>query len=278
MEKVNDFIKEIKFRITTPFFSSFIISWLIVNWNIVFGVLFYDNHSLLVDGYKSKIDLVNQSCSISKILGYPLVGVSIYVLVFPFLRNGIQILNGWFNRWGTKATLNIMREGVIPMAKYISVKEGFEQRTKELIEAFAEDQRLIQSNNELAEKIQILEGERVRSIDALNSIKQKSNLSFFEGYWKLRFIRSQGDEVENRVYISGSLISKFLRPGNTEPLFAIQGMAFNPHTEEFILLLSDQAGGPTKGFADVLRPVISNDYNKFQTHNPQAKIISLIRE
>lgn len=278
MERVNDFLKEIKFRITTPFLSSFIISWLIVNWHIVFGVLFYGNQDLIVDGYKSKIDLVNQNHSIDKMLWHPLVGVSIYILIFPFLRNGIQILNGWFSSWGTKATLIVMREGVIPMAKYISVKEGFEQRTKELIKAFAEDQRLIQSNNKLAEKIQMLEGDRARSIDTLNSIRQKSNPSFFEGNWKLRFISSQGEEIEHRVYISGYLISKFLRPGNTEPLFAIQGMAFNPHIEEFILILRDQTNGSNKEFTDVLRPVTNNDNNKFQTHNPQARIISLIRE
>jgi hypothetical protein len=278
MEKVNDFLKEIRFRITTPLLSSFIISWLIVNWHIVFGVLFYGNQDLIVDGYKSKIDLVNQNSSTGKMLWHPLIGVSIYILIIPFLRNGIQILNGWFSSWGTKATLNVMREGAIPMAKYISVKEGFEQRTKELIKAFTEDQRLIQSNNKLAEKIQMLDVDRVRSIDMLNSIKQKSNPSFFEGNWKLRFIDSQGEEVEHRVYISGYLISKFLRPGNTEPLFAIQNIAFNPNTEEFILLLRDQTNGPNKEFTDILRPVISNDNNKFQTHNPLARIISLIRE
>jgi hypothetical protein len=56
MDKLSDFFKDLKERVSAPLFSSFALAWLIFNWKIPIALFFYKNQNLSADGYNSYID------------------------------------------------------------------------------------------------------------------------------------------------------------------------------------------------------------------------------
>ena len=91
MKKITELI-EILFatanqRIKSPFFGSFIFSWLIVNWKpIVYFLLSNDKISIKINYIEKSYEFLQNS------LLYPLVLSFVYVVIFPFLNQFIHWL------------------------------------------------------------------------------------------------------------------------------------------------------------------------------------------
>src|SRR5207302_5085956 len=101
MEKISDFFKELKERISSPLFFSFIVSWLIWNWRIPVALLFYKPSDLIADGYKSYFDVIEKDLHTNYIFCYPLLSAIGYTLLYPLLRSCIEALNTFFRTRGT---------------------------------------------------------------------------------------------------------------------------------------------------------------------------------
>ncbi len=130
MEKVTDFIKEMKLRLASPFFSSFLITWIIINWKVPIGLFFYDQKELEADGYKSYFDLITESYTDWYFVWYPVFCALGYSFLFPLLRNAIQVVNTLINSKGTDLSIWAAKGSKVPIEKYLELKGIYEARSK----------------------------------------------------------------------------------------------------------------------------------------------------
>jgi hypothetical protein len=74
-------------RIKSPFFGSFIFSWIIINWKPIFYVLFSDDKiSIKIKNIEDSYEFIQNS------LLYPLLLSFIYVVIFPYINQFIHWL------------------------------------------------------------------------------------------------------------------------------------------------------------------------------------------
>jgi hypothetical protein len=91
MKKITELLEILfstaKQRIKSPFFGSFIFSWLIFNWKPIFYFLFSDEKiSMKIEKIENSFEFIQNS------LLYPLFLSFIYVLVFPYINQFIHWL------------------------------------------------------------------------------------------------------------------------------------------------------------------------------------------
>src|SRR5688500_18619166 len=103
MDKLSDFFKDLKERVSAPLFSSFALAWLIFNWKIPIALFFYKNQNLSADGYNSYIDLISKNIIPANTLWKPLLAALFYTFGYPVIRTYILAFNTkiktWSNTW-----------------------------------------------------------------------------------------------------------------------------------------------------------------------------------
>lgn len=186
VDKVYDFMKEMRFRLSSPFFSSFIISWLVINWRIPVGLLFYSQDDLQTDGYDSYFDLIEKSFHWGASIVLPIVSASVYSFGYPWLRNKIMNANTYFNTKGIQKNLDISKDGKVPFTMLLDMAKKYkeavlaietnienEAENKERYEKLLIDyQKLMTESNEVANERSIWE--------------QTNDPIFLLGTWSLR--------------------------------------------------------------------------------------------
>jgi len=83
-------------RVTSPLYGTFICTWLIWNWKIVYLTLFISETIIKT----SKIDYIiaNYSC-VWNLIWFPLISTAIFITIVPFISNGSYWLHMWFKQW-----------------------------------------------------------------------------------------------------------------------------------------------------------------------------------
>jgi len=96
---MTDFLKSMKSilheRISSPFYGSLIVSWLLWNWKIPYVTLFVDSSKLTVD----KIAYIMINCNDCRyLIYYPLISTVVILTVIPFITNGAYEKTITYNR------------------------------------------------------------------------------------------------------------------------------------------------------------------------------------
>lgn len=149
MDKLTDFLDEIKIRLRNPFFASFVLSWFVWNWRIWVGLLWLDSNSLIKSGHSNYVSYIEGQIFFGKGFFYPLLSAILVVLALPVIRNWIEMYQAWTLNWGEKAVLRISKTGVIPIEKYIEKKDQFLASLEEIKRAASEETILIEENKSL---------------------------------------------------------------------------------------------------------------------------------
>lgn len=95
MDPLKDFFDNLKERASNPFLVSFLISWIVFNWPIVIGLLFYSQAELAATEYKSYIGLIHTETDNWRMIWGPLSFAFVYTFVFQFLIQAIKLFNDW---------------------------------------------------------------------------------------------------------------------------------------------------------------------------------------
>ena len=131
-DKISDFFKDIKDRLSNPFISSFIITWLIFNWRVPVSLLWYSQAELVNIGHRSHFDFINKLYSFQWFIIWPTVSAFAYTFLFPFFRNEILVFNAWIKSKGSKRIFKASGEGKVPMSRYILLRENYNNQSKKL--------------------------------------------------------------------------------------------------------------------------------------------------
>ncbi|MDP3394996.1 hypothetical protein [Sediminibacterium sp.] len=175
MDKVYDFFKDLKERISSPFFSSFIISWLAFNWMFITTIFKYDVSGFTIFYYNVYIDYANSLLSTWKSFWLPLISAFSYSLFYPFLRNGIEIADVWFKKWGTNSKIKVAKGSKISVEKYIKLREIYELRTKTLEDVLEKESKIIERNEQLVNELNELKQENNDFHASINEKKKEIN-------------------------------------------------------------------------------------------------------
>lgn len=273
MDKFLDFLKELKARASNPLISSFIISWSVVNWRVIIGLIFYTNEQLKFDGYKSKIDLVYQNDTSTKYFLIPIAFALAYTFLFPFVKNYIQAFNSWIRSWGSDLDLKYAKKGKISVEKYIKLRDLYTGRISELEKAIADESSLFVENQELKSKISVLSNDKHVLNDQLQFIKEKTTINSYNGEWKMKYQNMDGELKNERVWISNSDISILNEKSVYVPLFRITSITYNPILIEYVWIVEETKSNRT--FIIFFRPTNSNDQHFLKSTNNNSKILEL---
>lgn len=143
---MDDFFKSIKAilydRVTSPFFGTLFISWLVWNWKIVY-VTFFVSETILKE---NKIDyIVRISDSNWILIWFPLISTFALIVIVPMISNGAFWVSSWYEAERIKMKQN--RDGKKLLSREQSFKLYLEIRGQE--ERF---QTLLDSKNAELEK------------------------------------------------------------------------------------------------------------------------------
>jgi hypothetical protein len=180
-KSINNILYE---RVTSPFYGTFIISWLIWNWNIVYLTLFVSEKSLKV----SKIVYINSNLiDYCKMIWYPLASSALLILVLPFVANGAFYVNLKFTVWKRNQKQKIEGDELLTKAESFALRQEILEQENKFLELLASKQNEIEQlkgiiNNPA--EIKNLDNEEKNEINTLTELVEKiknsnQNLDFY---------------------------------------------------------------------------------------------------
>lgn len=236
MDKITDFFKELKDRLSNPLISSFIIAWVVINWKIVIGLFAYDNKELAIDGYKSYLDLISQNLTTSKGLWQPLVVALFYTFAFPFLRNCILAFNSWIKTWGSNWNLRLSKTGKVPIDKYIQLRDVYTQRTELLENVLEKESKFLKENEEIKTNNLKLIGEKNDLEAQIRRWVDNNKIEILNGEWEYTYNTSiTKQKITNKIYISNGVITEIKNSLNdSRARYFIENFHLNPESSQLI--------------------------------------------
>jgi hypothetical protein len=189
MDKLSDFIDEIKVRLRNPFVASFIFSWFIWNWKIWVGLFWLNDSSLSNIGHSSYIDFVAVNLSITSTFCYPFGSALLLILVLPLVRNFIEMYQAWTMQWGEKKVLEISKSGVMSFEKYLEKKNEVENLKNEILKLSQTERDLELSRKEYKFKYEQSIEEKQNTDHKLRVLENQVQSAFdhnkINGRWKM---------------------------------------------------------------------------------------------
>lgn len=208
MEKFGDILNNIKERFTNPLIFSFICSWLVINWQITVGLLWFDAIQIEHSGYTSIFEFIRNKINTNDSLWHPLIFAFFYTGIMPVIKNVIQAFYSWTSKWGEKWNLNILNGGQISIDKYLKLKADFEKRTKDLEEVISSEKTYFDKYEGI--KTELLEEKKQMNLTAEKLIvsdtyiRQLFDLNIMNGSWESSYdLGSRQTNIE-LVYIENS--------------------------------------------------------------------------
>lgn len=128
---INSILNE---RLVSPLFGTFIFSWTVWNWKIIYLTFFVSEKILKTD----KITYILDNFYEEKVLYvYPLISTIILLTIAPFLSNGTYWLSLIFNQWKINKKNEVQKNQLITLEQSIALREQIknrENRFEELLE------------------------------------------------------------------------------------------------------------------------------------------------
>jgi hypothetical protein len=183
MDKLNDLFTEFKERFSSPLFSSFIIAWCFINWQIPIALIFYKNNELHADGFKSFIHLICARQGTWNMLIEPGLFAIGYVILYPLLKTGIFLFNSWVDTKGTETNFKITGESKIPVNKYIELRTKYIDTTKSLEDIIVSQSDFKVQNSELTSKNAEVESRNLNLTSGLRMLDLGNKINSLLGEW-----------------------------------------------------------------------------------------------
>lgn len=203
MDIIKDFFAELRERASSPFISSFVIAWVIVNWPITVGLLFYSQADLKLDELASYTKLITRYSSWIYNTVIPLGIAFVYSFGFPYLKALIKLVHAKVSVKNESDILKVTKGGMMPVLKYIELKEAHDNLNEKLNRIIDTQSPIHNENTDLKIKL-AEEGAKYNELLTSKSELQKvvdtfhsfSNAKLMNGKWKYISITPNGMVVD----------------------------------------------------------------------------------
>lgn len=215
-QKTHDFFKDIKDRLSNPFFISFIISWLIYNWPIVITVVLYNSYALKADGYVSFYDMINQSQNTCRMIWYPLISGIAYCVIYPWIKAGFEWIQANANSWSETEVIKATESGWMPFKRYIELRDIMQENINQLQDLNKEQSGLTIENNKLKTDILDLDTQ-IRGLESeiqekefeITRLIELTSVNKMDGYWAVEIKDENGKEHSTTWMIEKGAIKNY---------------------------------------------------------------------
>lgn len=107
-------------RISSPFYGTLVISWLLWNWKIIYLTLFIGEKKIT----QNKIDfIITNYNDINHLIWFPLLSTIVILTVIPFLTNGAYWLDLNFDKWRIDKKIEVEKKQLLTIEQSISLRE-----------------------------------------------------------------------------------------------------------------------------------------------------------
>lgn len=200
MDRLSQFLDHLKERFSSPFFFSFIVSWIVCNWEIVVALLWYDPPKTS-PGHLGLIRYINdQTNNVDSIL-LPIVFACLYTFLWPIINNWIAAFNAWNSKWGDKVNMKITQGGYVPIERYFAMREKYDTNLKALDEVITSESATRNSLQHieatLSEERRIQNELRGELAETKAIVDNYGRVSIIGGKWSKISKGSFGTQTEN---------------------------------------------------------------------------------
>ena len=232
----------LKSRVRNPFFASFILSWLIINWQVTFGIWVLDGKELKTMGYHNLIHYIG--CKVNWRNGFwqPLFMGGLVAGATPFFIAGYKIIKARAEDWYTRDQKKDSEKRHISMIKYLELWENYDQKLDQLQKAiekaeiykderenlqtdlFLKDETITKErlNRQMAEEklrnseIQI----SALQVQLATALDTKEYPVWMDGTFFMKISRGQ-EIIKERIKIEKSNVNRINETGELEPFLSI---------------------------------------------------------
>jgi hypothetical protein len=262
MKKAKEILEMVEGRLSSPLIFSFLISWLITNWEITLIILFGVDSAPLVDGEKqSLIAAVHSRLSWPNAFCWPFFFALVYTFANPFVQSWISSFYTWLTRNTENRNLKIIGEkGLIKAQKYIDTKA-------ELYDQYEKIKKITEEENEKQAKYLKLQGENQNNEIAVNDLNKQlrqkneeirilerlSSPQFMEGFWNISMKDNREDIVFESLQVfifTDGEIDYINNSGSRDRVAKLEYIFFNRSQKllTFLLVINREETVPVKNF------------------------------
>lgn len=107
-------------RVTSPLFGTFIVSWIVLNWKILYATFIIDSDKI----EQTKIDyIVSNFNDVGNLIWYPLISTFLLITIIPFVSNGAYWVSLKFEQWRIDNKHKIERKKLLTLEQSIQLRE-----------------------------------------------------------------------------------------------------------------------------------------------------------
>jgi len=138
-------------RLTSPFYGTLIISWLIWNWKIIYLTIFVSDDKIT----GNKIEYIVANCNDPwHLVYYPLISTAAILLLLPFVTNGAYWLDLIFNKW------RVNKKNFVESKQLLTIEDSINLRELLLTSEKRFDTLLADKNAEIEQLKAIIENSK----------------------------------------------------------------------------------------------------------------------
>ena len=178
MEKAGEMIETIKERLANPFLTSFLISWLVYNWRITVGLVWYDTKSIQDEGYTSLYDLISTQIRCPESHYYPALAALGLSIGLPFLRIVFGAFDALMTRIGNSWFFGIMKNSSISTSKYLDLRDAYLTSIEQL-------EKVIKDESNFQSQYQAVQPELIQLRNDSKVLAEMTNENFLQGRWEI---------------------------------------------------------------------------------------------
>jgi hypothetical protein len=211
METVKDLFESLKNRFRNPFLLSFLISWIVTNYKLIILFFYTPQYYAIKNNFESYFKLIEENIDNEKSIVIPFIAALSYTIFFPIFNNLIKAFNSWNAMWGENWSLKILKNGSIPINKYLNLKKEYEKKISTIENLVETEFQSLEKNASLIDENIQLKNDLNNSLDDLNNYKIKiskiNNFTMLNGFWINTYrenpnseLRSEEIKIENGKY------------------------------------------------------------------------------
>lgn len=139
-------------RISSPFYGTLIISWILWNWKIFYITFFIKSKDIGVN----KIDYIIQNCNeVHQLVTYPIISTLIILTIMPFITNGAYWITFLFDSWRIKKKNEILNNQLLTLEQSVQLRiemNNSEEKYEKLLNSRDLEIQNLKKQHELALK------------------------------------------------------------------------------------------------------------------------------
>lgn len=162
-------LKPLVTRFAQPIILSFFIAWIFWNWQIVVGLIWYDNKTLPLYGYPNYRELIIENTN----LRHNLYGPAFSALLYPFLRFILNLFNTFIRTHERKRLLTVSGTGNVSTLKYLQLRKSYDEKIEELSKYLREQTDLQTKVNETDTELLKTKSELIKAQEGLEECKHR---------------------------------------------------------------------------------------------------------